>query len=813
MTELRQAVLEEGGRAIRTLWRNPGFTFWTLVLMTGTIGAVTSLGSAAYELLHGRLPYGNADKLVMVWSDLPRSGYPRAPLSGPELHDIQERTRSFRSVAGISTSTITMGLLKEPLQIGICRVTSNFFSLLEAPPLYGRTFTAEDEGPGKTPTVVLSWTLWQTRFGSDPAVIGTRTPLNGVQTEVIGVMPESFRMAFAPDANIPEKTQAWLPFDYTLQTESRSRYFLRVVARLRNGVSPGSASSEVSGLGTALEREWPGYAASGRRFFAIALEDDLAKPVRVAAFALLFAGIFLVLLGFVNLSGLLIARTAEQRKEHAICQAIGASVARVRNQTLLQVGILSTFGCVLGIIAGKLGLIVLRHVRPPSLARIDHTVLSWPVLLFVVGIVVASTMFLAGVSRAAVAPLNGSDIVGSRADSTPRYRLRAGLIVVQVALALLFLVCSALCMRTFVNVMRTDLGFQPEQALTVKYSLNPLEIKDIAEMSLVSKRLSEAISTIPGVQAAGSISLLPFDGLPLASLTYRAAEAPEGTEREADSRAVSPGLLSAIGGRMRAGRFFQETDVFRGPNVIVVDRSLADRTWPGENPIGRKLLVATWAGVPPATFTVIGVVEHMRYKAIEMEVREQIYVSMRQFPYGPWALIVRSPLDADSLLTAIRKRAHEVDARIPIWDARSLTIYYGDAAAGRRFTALLLSVFAIAAVALAAIGIYGLLAYIVTARRNEFGIRMALGAQSQGIVISVLRESLIWAVASAVITGLLFSPMVTRLSRSLLYGVAPYDPVSWVGAALVLVVVVVVASWVPAFRAGRTNPATLMRSQ
>lgn len=813
MTEFWQTTWEEIQRAARTLWRAPGFTFWTIVLITATIGAVTSLGSAAYELLHGRLPFGRANELVMIWSDLPQSGYPRAPLSGPEIYDLRERTRSFTGIAAMTVRTVTLGFPEDPLQIGISPVTGNFFSVVEAAPLYGRTFTQDDEGTGKTPTVVLSWALWQTRFGGDPSIVGRRIPLGGNQTVVIGVMPEWFHMAFAPDTNIPENIQAWVPINEALPMAARNRYFLRVVARLQSGVSPASASSELSNLSNELVREWPSYAASGRKLYVAGLTDDLARPVRVAAYALLFAGVFLVLLGFVNLSGLLIARAAEQRKQHAICQAIGASVARVRNQTLLQAGILSLIGCVLGVASGKLGLIVLRHVRPPSLARIDHATLTWPILFLIFSIAVVATILLAWVSRLAIIPFKVSDIVGTRVDTAPRHRLRAGLIVVQVSLALLFLVCSALCMRTFVNVLRTEIGFRPEHVLTVKYSINPLKIQDFGEQSLLHKRMTDAVAGIPGVQAVGSMSHLPLDGLPTFSMTYRSAEAAEGTDREADVRPVSPGLLAAVGGHLRAGRFFEETDNFNGPAVAVVDRSLAERTWPGQDPIGRKIIVGTWAGAPPETMTVVGVIDHMRYKALEMEVREQLYVSIRQFPYGPWALVVRTSLDPDTLIPEIRRRVHEIDPRIPIWDTRLLADYYDDATADRRFTAMLLSIFAAAALMLAAIGVYSLLIYIVAARRNEFGIRMALGAESRRIVFSVLRESMLWAVLGSIVTGLIFFPLVTRFFRSLLYGVTPYDPFSWVGAATILVLMVLLASWIPAFAAGRTNPADLMRSQ
>lgn len=813
MIELLRVGLDESRRAVRTLWRTPAFTLSVLILLTITIGAVTSLGAAAYELLAGPLPYGRAKELAMVWSDIPKAGYSRAPLSGPELFDLRERSRTFADFAAVTANTATLGTLQDPLQIAIGTVTHNFFSVLQAAPQLGRAFTANDEGPGKLPTVILSWALWQNRFGGDPSIVGRKITVNGIETEVIGVMPAYFRMAFAPDANIPAKTEAWAPFGSNLKETNRHRYFLRVVGRLREQMTADIASKEVADIGASIEREFAGYATSGRRIFVVGLDADLAKPVKVSAYSLLFAGALLVVLGFVNISGIWIARTIRRRQEHSICQMIGASVARMRSQTILQAAALSTIGCALGIAVGMLGLAVLRYIRPPSLARIDHATLTWPVILGVVGIVVASTLFLAFVSWFSVAQFDASEIARARVSSAPRYRLRAAIIVVQVALTLVILVCSGLWTRTFLKVLQTDVGFRPQQALTFRYSINPLGLKGEPALSLINRRLNDAISAIPGVESAGSISHLPFDHLPNWAMSYGAEEASNmDAAREADVRPVSPGFLNAIGARLHAGRFFQETDDMKAPEVIVVDRVLADRTWQGENPIGKRLSVKMWQNFPPVTLNVIGVLDHLRYRTIEGQVREQLYIPVRQFPDGPYALIVRSSLDINALTAAIRQKAREVDARIPIWDIRPLEEYYNDAAAERSFTASLLVSFASAALLLASIGVFGLLTYIVAGRQGEFGIRMALGASNRHIIYSVLRESLTWAAIGIAIGGALFFPLVTRLSGAL-YGVRPHDPLSWIAAAAALLAVIIIASLIPAFRAGRADPATLLRTQ
>lgn len=812
MSKLLSNGLDESRRAARVLWRNPAFTLSVLGLLTITIGAVTSLGSAAYELLNGPLPYGRANELAMVWSDLPKSGYFRAPLSGPELFDLRERSRTFKDLAAITSTTATLGGLQDPLQIPIATVTHNFFSVLQTSPHLGRTFTPDDEGPAKPPTVILSWNIWQSQFGGNPLIVGRKIALSGTETEVIGVMPAGFRMEFAPDANIPKKTEAWVPFSSDLKASNRSRFFLRIVGRLQEQTAAEAASSEVSDIGTWLEREFASYASSGRRLFVVGLGADLAKPVRVSALALGLGGFVLVLLCFVNVSGLWVAHTVRRRHEHTICQTLGASVTRLRSQTILQAAMLSTVGCVLGIQAGRLGLAGLRFIRPPSLARIDHAMLTWPIIFGVVAVVTVSTLFLAIVSWSSVASLDPSELAGTRVSSAPRYRLRASLVVAQVGLTLVFSVCAALWVRTFLNVLQTDLGFRPQNALTFRYSINPLGLRNEAQISSINQQLSDAVNAIPGVEAAGSISHLPFDHLPNLAMSYWAEGSDDGMAREADVRPVSPGFLRAIRAQLHAGRFFQETDHINAPPVIVVDRLLADHTWPGEDPIGKKLFVKMWVGFPAVSFTVIGILDHVRYRTIENQVREQLYVPVRQFPDGPYSLIVRSSVDLSALGTAIREKVREVDPRIPIWDLRPLEEYYDDAAGERSFAAILLTIFAIAALLLAAIGVFGLLTYIVVARQGEFGVRMALGASPKQIVYSVLTESLTWAIIGVAISGALFFPIATRLSAAL-YGITPHDPLSWVLSVAVLLVVISVASWIPAFRASRTDPAMLMRNQ
>jgi putative ABC transport system permease protein len=812
MRDSLDTIRQECAQALRAVWRSPKFSALGLLLLTATIGAALCLGTAAHELLAGSLPFGNAERLAMIWSDLPKSGYARAPLSGPEVMDLRARSKSFLGFGAISATTATLGTLQDPQQIPIGTVTHDFFHILQAQPLMGRLFTQFDEGTGKAGTAILSWSAWQSRFGGDPAILGRKILVDGQSTEVIAVMPASFRMAFAPDANIPEKTELWIPFRMDLSQIQRHRYFLRVIARLRDGETAANGSADVAATGKALAAEYTGYGSSGRQLFAVGLLKDLATPVQSVSYSLVFAGGFLLLVGFFNFSGLWIARLIERRSQFAVSQALGATVQQVRNQNVMQAVILLAAGSVLGIAAAHAGLIALKLLRPASLARIDHGSLSWPVLLGVLIAVAAFGLLLAVLSLPAISPLQSTDVLRTRVSAAPRQHLRAALIAGQFSLALVFLLCSALFARTLWNVLNTESGFRPESALTFRYSLNGLGPLEQPAMSQINRRLNDAIRAIPGVESAGTISHLPLDHLPNWSMSYWAEGAPDTGRREGDVRPVSPGLLDALGARMMAGRFFDESDDFNANRVIVVDRLLAERTWPGQDPIGKTLNVATWPGVPATAFRVIGVVSHVRYRNLEAQVREQLYTCVRQLPFGPYAFVVRSALPPDAILGAIRVRTRELDSRIPIWDVRPLQAYYNDAVAERRFTALLVGCFAAISLVLACVGVYGLLSLIVSGRQTEFGVRLALGADPSGIMRSVMLESFTWASIGVVIGSLILVLMAAPLSH-LLYGVTIFDLWSWLVAIVVLVAMVAIASSLPAFRAGRTDAARLMRAQ
>lgn len=812
MTKLLKISREEFGRAVRSCRRNPFFTICVLTLLAVTIGAMTALGAAAYELVNGPLPYGAADRLVMIWSDRPKTGYVRAPFSPPEIVDLRARNRTLSGIAAISPGTTTLDGPQGPTQIPTVSVTSNFFEVVRATPLIGRTFGSIDDMPGAMWTLILSWEAWQNRFGGDRSVVGRRIRLGNDPIEIVGVMAPSFRMAFPPDAGIETRPEAYIVMaSGELPTLPRFLYSLRVVARLRDGASFAAASADLGTIGAALEREFAGYATTGRRFYAVDLAGDLAEPVRLPAAALAFAGLFLVLVGYANLTGLWIARSVAQRQEHGIQQALGASTARLRGQLVIHGALLSAAGSVVGLAAGAAGLIVLRAVRPPSLARVDYATLSWPLILAVLAVVCVSTLVLIAVPQAGVASLAESGLIRATGTAAPRYRLRSALVIAQVAFVLVFLVCSALWTRSLVNAMHTDLGFQPESVLTFKYAHPPGTNKPDAR-TLFNRRISEAIAALPGVSAAGIISHVPFDAVPNRAVSYRVDGRPEGSDKDADTRMVGPGFLRAIGGRLREGRFFVESDDLNAPAVVVVDRLLAERTWPGEPAIGKRLRLPSFpGGSAPTAMTVIGVIDHIRYYAVESERREQIYLAVAQAARGPYAMLVRASGDLTPLMTAIRSRARQVDPATAVWDVRTLQDYYDEAAAERRFTAMLLVSFAVAALIVASIGVYGLLAYIVANRRNELGVRIALGAGGPAVARGIVRESLQWAVAGVGIGALLLVPGSAALS-SALYGVTAYDPVSWGAAAGLLLVVVAVASWVPAFRASRIDPSALMKS-
>jgi predicted permease len=803
--------------ACRGFLKAPGFTSAAIVTLALGIGANTAIFSVVNATLLEPLPFANPDRLVFVWSDMTSAGYPRGPLSGPELDDLRRRSSQFDGFAAIWATTTTLTGDGDPQMLRIGLVTDNFFPLLGAQPAMGRTFAPEDDSSGAPTAILLSAGLWERRFGADPAVVGRRILINGQPTTVVGVMPAAFRTYLPPDAGVPDDLEAWQLFNRHVVRAPRGQMFLRVVGRLRSDASFDAARTEVTSIAAQISREFTDYGRAGRAFALVELQSDgvrMARPVLLA----LFGGVFtLLLVAVVNVAGLLVARAAARARESAVQIALGATRGRLFSQCLAEGALLALAGGIAGIATALAGVRLLVATRPAALGRIDNTTLDVRVLAVTAGtaIAVALLFSLAPMAEMLRVRVIASLQQGARgAGGHAHRRLRSMLVVVQIALAVVLLVSAALFVRTFRALQAIDPGFRADGVLSFRVGLPPNRYGNQEVFNTFSRQYQSKLAALPGITHAGAISHLPYDNVPNWSTNYVTERGQDDSQaRRADARAVTPGFFDAAGARLVAGRDFTEQDDPHGPPVAIVDDTFARRVWPTGEAIGQEMAVdPRVTGHPTVWVTIVGVVGHIRHLSLTEEVREQVYFPVRQVPRNPMAYVVRTTADAASLTTLVRATLNELDPQVPIYDVRPLGDSVANAMATQRFTMRLVSLFAVVALGMACVGVYGVMAYAVSKRRVEFGVRLALGARPRSVVSLVVREGAGLALAGLVI-GAMAAFNVTRMVESQLYGVTPRDVVSYLAAVPVLALAAVLACWLPARRATRANPIDALRAE
>lgn len=809
-------VLLDVAHAWRGLRGSPGFTLAALLTLALGVGANTAIFSVAHALLVQPLPFHDPSRLVFVWADQTTEGYPRAPLSGPELLDLDQRSTRFDGFGAIWATTAALTGGNDPEQLRVGFVSTDFFSLLGADAALGRTFEASDDGTGPPVAVLLSGALWQRRYGSDPAIVGRRIEVNGQPVTVVGVMPIGFRLMMPPDAAVPDDLEAWVPFNRRFTEGPRGQRYLRVVGRLRAGVTVDEGRADIARVGRDISQANAFYGAAGRRFETVALHLDATRDVRVPLIVLSVGAGILLLMACVNVASLLVARAAGRARETAMKAALGAGLGRIVRQHLFESLLLALVGGSLGLMLGRWGLSLLLAATPDALDRLRLAQVSAAVVAVSLGTVIGWTMLLA------VAPLSEAlrrNLVealrndGQRAGAGPGVRLRRALTVAQLALSVVLVVAALLLVRTVERVHHADVGFRAEHALTFRIAPPGSRYQSQDAFNAFGRQLQAGLAALPGVAAASAISHVPYDHVPNWGGPYVANPGDDPSAApQADYRAVAPGMMELLDVRLIEGRTFTESDDHHGAPVVIVDERLAARTWPGESPIGRRLGVDPFVTGSPSTWvTVVGLVRHVRHRSPTEDVRDQVYFPQRQVPRNPFVMVVKAAGDPAGLTGAVRDTVARIDAALPIYDVRPLADYVERAQAIRRFTAILAAVFAGAALLLASVGVYGVIAYSVSARRREFGVRLALGARASQIVSVVVRESTVLT-ATGLLVGLVAAVAGAWWVRSQLFDVAPWDIASLAAAVVTLGLVAVVASAVPARRAVRTDPADVLRA-
>ena len=803
--------------AARGLAKSPTFTAVAILTLALGIGANSAIFSVLDAVLIRPLPYAQPDRLVMIWSEFRSAGQKRVPSAGPQYAELARRTRLFQDVAGVWVGRGSLTGDGEPEQLRIGRVTANFLSIFGVPPAAGRLFTSSDEGRGASPSVVISDGLWRRRFGADPSIVGRVLRLDGQAHTIVGVLPRGFEVVFPADSSVPSDIDVWWPFRDALSERPRDLGFLRMIGRLRPGVTLDQAQAELDAISTALRASFTEYSTPDLRMEVAPLQRDSVRETRPILLAL-FGGVAMVtLIACANVANLLLARATRREREISLRAALGASRGRIARQLLTESLLLAALGGLLGIGVGWVGVRLLLGLRPESLARVQSAGLSFNVLAFAFGLT-ALVGILAGLAPALAAArrnlLRGfQDRAGAGAPS--RSRAQKALVLAEVALGFVLLVGSGLMVRTFVGLLHADPGFDAGGSLTFQVGA-PTRSEDDASAQRFFRDLQKKIERMPSVTAVGAVSHLPLDDYPNWYEYYWKDGAPAGERNKvlADHRAILPGFFRSAGIAILTGRDFSAEDDPNHPNVIVVDETLARREWPGESALGKRL-TATFiksGSFEPTVAEVVGVVRHARYHALAADGRGQIYVPYDQSARENLAFVVRVNGDPLSLARPVREAVASLDPEVAISKMRPFSAYVDTARQAARFTTAVAAVLAGTALLLAFVGIYGVVSCSVAARTSEIGVRMALGGRPRNILWLIVGQTLRLTTAGLA-AGAAVSLALTGLLANLLYGVGPRDPLSLAAAALILAAAGVIAAVLPARRAMSVDPMIALRHE
>jgi len=810
--------------AIRTMARNARVTLLAALTLALGIGASTAILSVTKGVLLDPLPYRDPDRLALIWAEMPRSGFVRYPISGPELEDLRSRSKSFEEFASIWTTTGALVEENEPETVRLARVTWNFPAILGAEPILGRSFGPEEERPEVGQSVLLSEDLWRRRFGGEPSILGRNVRIDGGwgfgggTYTVVGVLPAAFRLVLPEDAGVATDPDVYVPFTGNLAAAPRTLYYLRTIGRMRADATLDEAREEIRAIGEQVQSEFSEYAATGRAFNVVSLKGDAIGRARPVILALLAGTGFLLLITCANVANLLLARAGEREEEILLRTALGASRRQIALQLLTESLVLATVGGLGGLALGVLALEPLLALAPGSLPR-PEAIAADPLVLglaFGASLVCGILFGLAPVAASRRRELATALRSTGRAVGGSGVSGRNVLVVVELALAFVLSVGAMLCFHTLKRLEKVDMGFETGGVLTMELTLPRQRYGTGVELGNFTRELERRLQQVGGVVAAGAINQLPLSDLPNWSSPYRlrSAEKSEGETNEADGRVVTPGYFATVRAKLIDGRWFDAGDDAESRHVVIVDERLASRAWPGARAVGQELQVqvSKETGFVTVWAEVVGVVKHMRHHDPRFEVREQFFVPFAQGVRNQMGLAVRAQGDPGAILAPVRRELAELDKDLAISRVRPLEDYARDARSVQRFTMFLAAGFAVMALVLGALGVYGVVSYAVSCRRREIGLRLALGSTSSGIARWVIGRGAILVLAGI---GVGFAGALAsgRLLEGLLFGVEPGDPGTLLVVPLVLAAVAILASWLPARRAMRTDPAVVLRQE
>lgn len=797
----------------RTLVKNPGFTVVAVLTLALGIGANTAIFSVVNAVLFRPLPFAKPDQLVMIWENsLPRK-LEQSQVSPVTFSDWREQKQLFEKIAGWWYPQVNLtDVGSEPERVRTIDVTDGFFDVMGVPPMIGRTFTPGEDRQGSARLAVLGNGLWQRRFGSDSNIVGKAITLDGRSYSVIGVMP--------PDFKYPQDTEAWCTLGWDPRQHSRNARFFEVVARLKDGVTPARAQAEMSALSNRIAQE---NAQSNKDWGAavVPLHTQLVGDFRLALLVLLAAVGLVLLIACANVANLLLARAGAREKEVAIRLALGAGRIRLVRQLLTESVLLAFLGGASGLLLAIFGSKLLMAVNPIKIPRLDELSINLPTLGFTVGLVMLTGLVfgLVPALQASKPDLNRALKEGGR-DSRggASSRIRSALVIAEVALALTLLIGAGLLLKSFVSLQRVDPGFNSTNVLTFNLQLPPSKYSDWRQVSTLYSQLIARLKTLPGVQAADVTGFLPLEGGWPTKFFIRGRPAPlSGEEPVAQHRQVSEGYFQTMGIPLRRGRQFSEHDDADAPGVVMVNEAFVHRYYPDEDPMGKRVTTTARVYGPlgrvmpqSLEMEIVGVVGDEKNSSLSKTAEPAIYFPHRQFAYRSMSVVVRTASAPMSLVNAARAELWALDRNLPISNVKTLEEHLGNAIAQPRFSMLLLSIFAALALLLAAVGLYGVISYMVEQRTHEIGVRMAFGAKASDILRMVVGQGLVLTLIGVGI-GVAAALALTRLMTTLLYGVSANDPLIYTGVAGLLIVVSALACYIPARRATKVDPLVALR--
>ena len=799
--------------AARVLLRQPGFAAVAVVTLALGIGANTAIFSVVDAALLRSLPYRDPARLVHLWETRRSRDFEQREASYPDFQDWRAGGREvFEGTAGYVQSSFTLLDEGVPEFTRGAAVTANFFDLLGVGAARGRTFLEGEDAPGAGRVVVLSHGLWLRRFGGSEKAVGKQIALDGTACTIVGVLPPEFHFAKVGDAEL------WVPLVPPPEVANlRFMHWVNVVARLRQGTTLEEARARMGVVAAAVAAaDAASHAGTGIR--VVPLQEELVGPVKPVLFVLLGAVGFVLLIACTNVANLLLARSTARRKEIAIRAALGASRWRVVRQLLTESVLLSLAGGAAGLVLALWGVDLLVAAIPAAqlgqMPYLRHLSLNADVLLFTCALSLATGLVfgLTPALASSRADLQGAMREAARASVSRRARaLRDSLVVAEVALALVLLVGAGLLMKSLVRMLAVDPGFDTRNLLTLRVALPPERYSDAAKSAAFYDEALRRVGALPGVRGVAEVSNLPLSG-DGGTGTPRVVgrPSPEGEFGESHLRTVSANYFDVMGVPVLRGRAFDEHDGPEAPPVVVVNKTFAERVFPGEDPLAGRITFRFTEGRPP--FRIVGVVGDEKITSLDARTTPVIYFPARQGPDASFALVVRAAADADALAGAVRGRLRALDPEVPVFAERTMERLISDSRATfmRRYPAYITGVFACVALVLALVGIYGVISYSVTQRTHEIAIRVALGAQTRDVLRMVLRQGLLLA-SAGVFAGVAGALALTRLMSGMLFGVSAADPAVYGGVALLLLSVALLACLVPARRATKVDPMVALR--